>query len=639
MRDALARLVPAAQQEAHPRLSKLSFAGSSKLSRLRPRSALVAFSLKELYTLAGRLCALHGGTAVVLGALSPRARNAQVALFQSGEVDYLVATDAIGLGLNLTLSHVAFASLRKFDGHKPRSLSDAELAQIAGRAGRYLQDGSFGTVLPLELDRAIAARVEEHRFDPVRRVRYRNSDLDFSSPAALVESLRQAPKSALLQPVAGATDLRALEALLHGSEVLRELGPPTRLELLWQVCQIPDFRKLLFEGHVELLRHVFLTLARGPLDSDFMSGKFRELSALDGDADTLMARIARLRTWAFVANQAHFVSEARHWQGEFRALEDRLSDALHVALVQRFVERGARKTPRAKARPRALKAESEMPADAAVFRPFAALSALRGRLAAPLEAAPVEGPRELIELVEAAHDAFTLDAQGRVLAGGRMLGNLTRGASLSLPEVRLLELAELGAGARLRLQRRVLAFARDAVGRLLAPLRELGRSEFGSVRAVAYQLEQGLGTALRRELAPTLDQLSAEAERELVRGGVELGQVSVLLPALARRESLEQRAALLRAHQPGIVLPVALGRPCYPVARLSTSAWLSLGYVPLGSWALRGDLAERAASTLAEEREVTRVLASLGVPRAERPRVARALLQRVAAPIESRLNE
>jgi ATP-dependent RNA helicase SUPV3L1/SUV3 len=638
MREVLARLAPAAQQQEHPRLSKLGFAGSSKLSRLRPRSALVAFSLKELYTLAGRLCSLRGGTAVVLGALSPRARNAQVALFQSGEVDYLVATDAIGMGLNLTVSHVAFASLRKFDGQKPRSLEDAELAQIAGRAGRWVQDGTFGTISPLELDRDVAARIEGHRFDPVRRVRYRNSDLDFSSAGALLDSLRAPPPLPLLTSAANATDLRALTSLLEDPDVRSELGHHERVELLWRVCQIPDFRKLLFEGHVELLRQVFLKLSRAPLDDDFLAERLRELSHFDGDPDTLMARIARLRTWAFVANQANFVSNARHWQNEFATLEDRLSDALHAALVQRFVERGARTRPGAVARLRAPREAPEIAPPDDAFRPFAALAALRGRLAPALETPAADGPAELVQLVDASHDAFALDAQGRVLSGGRVLAKLSRGASLILPEVRLLDQGDIGAGLRLRLQRRLLAFARDVVSRLVAPLRELARSPDGVVRAVGYQLEQGLGTALSRELSAALGELSPDAQRELARAGVELGQLSVSLASALRREALEQRAALVCAFE-GVALPSTLGRSCYPVARLSTPAWLGLGYVPLGPWVLRCDLAERAANALDETRNVARVLASLGVPRADRARVTQALLRRVASPAESGLSE
>jgi ATP-dependent RNA helicase SUPV3L1/SUV3 len=250
--------------------------------------------------------------------------------------------------------------------------------------------------------------------------------------------------------------------------------------------------------------------------------------------------------------------------------------------------------------------------------------------------AAAEAPKEPLELVEAAHEAFALDARGRICAGGEAVAELTRGASITLPEVRLLGHGEIGAGLRLRLQRRSLAFARDAVGRLLSPLRELARSERGAVRAVAYQLEQGLGTALTHDLSETLAGLSSDASHELVAGGVELGRLSVSLPALARRPALEQRAALLRAYAPSGKVPTALGRPSYPSAGLSVPTWLALGYVSLGPWALRADLAERAAETLSEGRDVARVLASLGVPRAERPRVTQALLRRVAAPVAAR---
>ncbi|HSU41350.1 MAG TPA: helicase-related protein, partial [Polyangiaceae bacterium] len=286
MRQMVERLVPAARHEEHPRLSRLSYAGASKLSRLPPRSAVVAFSIPELYRLAAKLRAFRGGAAVVLGALSPRARNAQVAMFQAGEVDYLVATDAIGMGLNLDVTHVAFASLRKFDGRGERSLAGGELAQIAGRAGRYLRDGTFGTVAPLELGRETSQHIEQHRFELVRRVRYRNAELDYSSAAALLASLEAPPPAPHLLAVPAAVDHAALRALLADPEIalLAKRGPG--LELLWQVCQIPDFRKILFEVHVELLRDVYLRLVRGPLADDYVAALLQEFEDERGDVDT-----------------------------------------------------------------------------------------------------------------------------------------------------------------------------------------------------------------------------------------------------------------------------------------------------------------------------------------------------------------
>ncbi|HYO97280.1 MAG TPA: helicase-related protein, partial [Polyangiaceae bacterium] len=624
MREVLTRVVPAAHCEQHPRLSRLSFVGSSKLSRLRPRSAVVAFSLRELYSLAERLRIARGGTAVVLGALSPRARNAQVALFQSGEVDYLVATDAIGMGLNLDLHHVAFASLRKFDGQKGRDLDPAEIAQIAGRAGRFTRDGSFGTVLPLELERAQATRVEMHQLEPVRRLRYRNSDLDFSSLQALLESLRAPPPAVHFTSGPSGDDLRALEMLSRLDPALCRLRDRHSIELLWQICQIPDFRKILFEVHVELLHELFIEVQRQPLRSDFMATQLSELQRVDGDIDTLMARISRLRTWAFVANQANLVQEPARWQAELAQLEDRLSDALHAALVDRFVERRARTSmPRPAAR---VSRPLESSEDPSAFRPFAGLEPLRDRLLAVSPGGAGDGLHELEAWTEATHEAFELARNGEVSVKGTVIARLVRGASLSTPEVRLVGMEEVGPGLRSRLQRRLLAFARDVSGRLLAPVRELGRSDVGALRAIAYQLEQGLGSARKDELSGSLSALELSEELLLRQRGVVVGRYSVHLPALLRPAALLQRATLLAVYESGSRIPATLGRASYPVGALGAKAWLALGYVALGPRALRVDLMERLAEE-ASLLDTSRMLGSLGVPRHERARVSNALEQ------------
>jgi len=640
MRGILERLVPAAQYKEQARLSRLSFAGSSKLSKLPPRSAVVAFSLKELYALAGRLRTLRGGTAVVLGALSPRTRNAQVALFQSGEVDYLVATDAIGMGLNLDLSHVAFASLRKFDGRGARALDEAELAQIAGRAGRFTRDGTFGTVLPLELDRALAARVEAHRFEPVRRVRYRNSDLDFSSTEALIASLRAPRAGPFLSSVSAADDLRALEKLSGQPLIAEELDDAELLRLLWDVCQIPDFRKILFEVHVDLLKLIFLELRGGALGDAFLGPAIEELDRTDGDVDTLTARIARLRTWAFVANQSGWVRHAEAWQSRLRDVEDRLSDALHLSLVERFVERRARVRPVARAASRARRAPEAVVASDA-FHPFASLGLLRERLV-PAIAAPEAVELELEKLIEAEHTAFVLEDDGRISASTLPLARLVRGASINAPEIRLVELDHVGAGLRQRLQRRLFAFARDVVSRLLEPLRELTRSELAPLRAIAYQLERGLGTAAAAELASSLAVLGAPEKELMARHGIRVGELSVYVPQLLRPPALRTRALLLRAFEPGANVPPDLGRPTQPIGTLAAPAWRALGHVVLGPRAFRADLAERPAALLAQSQAdgvppdaLHGVLSSLGVPRAERGRVLRALTAASTLPARS----
>jgi ATP-dependent RNA helicase SUPV3L1/SUV3 len=612
MRPMVERLVPAARHERHPRLSRLSYAGACKLSRLPQRSAIVAFSIPELYRLAAQLRAFRGGAAVVLGALSPRARNAQVAMFQAGEVDYLVATDAIGMGLNLDVTHVAFASLRKFDGRGERALVDGELSQIAGRAGRYLRDGTFGTVAPLELQRDTAEQIEQHRFEPVRRVRYRNAELDYGSPAALLASLEAPPPAPYLASVTAAVDHAGLRALLADAEIaaLARRGPA--LELLWQVCQVPDFRKILFEVHVELLRYLYLQLIRRPLDDDQVAGLLAEFEDESGDVDTLLSRTTRLRTWAYVAHRSNWLERPEHWRERIAALEDRLSDALHRSLVDTFVERKG-KTRRA---------PSPRPRGAATARapehPFAALERLR-------EGGEPEVPPEslLAALADAPHASFALDARGEISAGGVPLALLCRGPSVTLPEVRLHELA-LPAGVRSRLQRRLLAFARDSVGRLLEPFAELRSSERAPLRAIAHQLERGLGSALTRDLEGSLVTLDASDRSTLAALGITLGALGVFVPSLLSRTAVTHRALFVRTHRPELELP-PLTRTNHRLERLPPPVWLALGYVVVGDLALRIDLAERAASALVAGRPEPEAMRPLSLPRRSRRHITAAL--------------
>jgi len=617
MRPMVERLVPAARHEQHPRLSRLGYTGASKLARLPPQSAVVAFSIPELYRLAGQLRAFRGGAAVVLGALSPRARNAQVAMFQAGEVSYLVATDAIGMGLNLQVSHVAFAALRKFDGRGERALSDAELSQIAGRAGRYTQNGTFGTVAPLELERGSAERIEQHRFEPVRRVRYRNAELDFSSPERLLESLERPSRAPYLVPVPAAVDHAVLRALLADPEI----GPLARrtpeLERLWQVCQVPDFRKILFEVHRDLLRDLYLRLLAGPLDDDYVAGLVAELADERGDVDSLLARTTRLRTWAYVAQRSEWVKRPEYWCERIAELEDRLSDALHRALVDTFVERKGKPRPV----PRARGAERRAEPSREHAHSLAALEQFRERLAP--DPAPTDG---LEALADAPHGAFELDARGEISAGGVALGGLVRGSSLTLPEVRLYDLP-VAAGVRIRLQRRLLAYARDSVGRLLQPFEPLRSSEHAPLRAIAHQLERGLGSALTGDLESSLRALEAEDRATLAELGVTLGVVGVFVPALSSRSALAQRAVLVRAHWPDLRLPT-LTRASERRERLPAPVWLALGYVVVEGIALRIDLAERAARALALGRPEPEAMRSLGLPKRNAARVATALRAR-----------
>src|SRR5688572_19708555 len=322
-------LAPEAAVIGRPRLSTLTYAAPRKIARLPRRTAIVVFSLADLYLVADRVRRETGGAALVFGALSPRTRNAQVALYQAGEVDYLVATDAIGMGLNLDIEHVAFTSLHKHDGIGPRHLRPAEVAQIAGRAGRYLKDGTFGPTAELgPFDEALVGAVEDHRFEPLDSILWRNSALDFASPRALLRSLEERPPRPELRRMRTADDHRALEALCADPQIQRLARGREAVGLLWDVCQVPDFRNVMTDAHTRLLAQIYRSLREeGRLPDAWVEAQVALLDRLEGDIDALLSRIAHIRTWTYVAHRASWLADAGRWQERTRAVEDRLSDA------------------------------------------------------------------------------------------------------------------------------------------------------------------------------------------------------------------------------------------------------------------------------------------------------------------------
>ncbi|MGH8702109.1 MAG: helicase-related protein, partial [Burkholderiales bacterium] len=341
MHRAVRDLLPGARIFARPRLSRLSFAGNKKITRLPRRSAIVAFSVEDVYAIAEWIRRQCGGAAVVLGALSPRTRNAQVDMYQNGDVDYIVATDAIGMGLNLDVDHVAFAAARKFDGWQHRRLTPAEFGQIAGRAGRHLRDGTFGTTgRCAPFDAELVETLEEHRFDAVRMLQWRNTALDFSSIAGLAASLDALPKEQGLIKAALAEDQMVLDIASRDEKVVRAAKSRADIARLWECCQIPDYRKLSPAAHAELVLSVFgFVLRAGQIPDDWFARHVAAQDRVDGDLDTLSVRLAEIRTWTFIANRAGWLRDPAHWQNAARRVEDKLSDALHERLAQRFVDR------------------------------------------------------------------------------------------------------------------------------------------------------------------------------------------------------------------------------------------------------------------------------------------------------------
>jgi ATP-dependent RNA helicase SUPV3L1/SUV3 len=609
-RTLVERLAPTAKIMGHPRLSRLTSIGQSSLGSLPQRSAVVAFSTTRVYELAERLRQKRGGAAVVLGALSPRARNAQVALYQSGEVDYIVATDAIGMGLNLDLFHVAFADVRKFDGKEARLLEPAELAQIAGRAGRYLNDGTFGTLSPLPaLSDSVTRAIESHAFPSETFAYFRNSDLDFASVAALTQSLKVRPLQRYLKSTENADDLGALVQLGERPEIARFATRTDGVKLLWDVCRVPDFRGLLLEFHVGLLSEIFLQLS-GPaarIDVDWMAAQVARVDNPEGDIDTLLMRMAAVRTFTYVSHQSKWLADPGEWQERTRTVEDRLSDALHQRLVARFVDPArARRGPPVQRRPRAGAPVS--PAIETAPRsdhPFGRLMKLRDELARRQGAVPGAaheipnpGDESWIEgVIEAPHARFVVDERGRVHDGGSVVARLTRGSDLLRPEVTV-TVPHLRDGASTRVRRRLVAWSRDLVSELLHRMRDESLQALSAAgRGLVYQLERHLGTLRTADARNQVASLTSEDRGLLERAGVRLGDVLVYLPELLTPEATKKRAALVSAFY-GASPPLSTAPSLTFDTGLEPGAYTAIGYPIFGRRAIRADVADRIAEVL-----------------------------------------
>ncbi len=537
---------------------------------------MVAFSAENVYAIAELIRRQRGGAAVVMGSLSPRTRNAQVALYQSGEVDFLVATDAIGMGLNMDVDHVAFAGLRKFDGKRTRWLHPQEVGQIAGRAGRYRTDGTFGVTGDApEMDEDLVGAVEEHRFEPVTAAEWRNTTLDFTSLKGLLRTLAAPPGRDGLKLAEESLDETTLRQLSQEADLEGRTRDRAVLRRLWEICQTPDFRKTTLDEHVRLCRTVFDHLTRGPerLPEDWIASQFASLDHTAGDIDVLAQRLAGVRTLAYAANRPDWLADPAHWQGRTRALEERLSDSLHERLMARFIDR------RTSALVRGLHLREEVLAgvaqDGAVtveghyvgrllglqFDPAEGASELEDRAlrAAARKAVAPEVARRLGALSAASDDAFTLTPDGVILWEGTAAGHLVAGGRPFAPKVLLL--AQLGPEhARERARRRLEAFVAGEAMRVLAPMKRLedalaGPELRGLARGIAYRLMEAGGVLARQVVAADVSALS-QAERRALRSlgirfsgfalfiaGLQTPAARALLTAFAAVEAPQWRAS------------------------------------------------------------------------------------------------
>ncbi|MDQ3140039.1 MAG: helicase, partial [Pseudomonadota bacterium] len=623
-------LLPKAEIIGRPRFSTLSYAAPVKLSRLPPRSVIVGFSAEQVYAVAEMLRRMRGGAAVVMGALSPRTRNAQVAMFQAGEVDYLVATDAIGMGLNMDVNHVAFAGLSKYDGRRRRRLTPAEMAQIAGRAGRHQRDGSFGT-LTLEGEHAAVFRpeeiaaIEEHRFAPLDHLFWRESEPDYRSVAALIASLERKPDRPGLRGAPEAVDLAVLKRLAADAEVQKRGGADNQRRL-WAACGLPDFRKTGPDHHARLVARIFLHLTEGAghIPQAWFAAEVARLDNVQGDIDTLADRIAGVRTWAYIAHRADWLADPAAMAERTRGVEEKLSDALHERLTQRFVDRRTSVLMRdaggkgAAEFPVIVDAQGEVSVgtypigrlegfhfevdpDARHGDRKMLLATAERRLAGEYE-------KRAGALVADSDDHFSLRSEAgqpvAILWRGHEVARLGPGKNLLSPRVLLDRLIErVSSQGREAVIARLQDWVRNGVERSLGCLRAAGQAAQDSAspaptRAVLAMLVDEGGIVAREAVAVALESLDREQRRAVARLGVRIGALDLFMPDIVKPEARRWRTAL-RSAAAGMAMPalppqssVVLPTPDVPADRLLLAR---LGFRQLGPQMLRVDLVERFA--------------------------------------------
>ena len=622
MREPIKSLIPDVLLQSRKRMSSLTYAGSKKISRMPPRSAIVSFSVDNVYGIAELIRRQKGGAAVVMGALSPRTRNAQVELYQNGDVDYLVATDAIGMGLNLDINHVAFSSISKFDGRSMRFLAPNELAQIAGRAGRGMSDGSFGETGEVgSLDENIVQAIVEHRFKPLRKLMWRNSELSFLSIETLINSLDKKTDSEVLVKAREADDFIALKTLSQSSDLQVRIKDKQSIKLLWDVCRTPDFRGISSIEHANLLEEIFKFLHEfSAIPDDWIGHQVKRLDKIDGDIDVLSKRLAFIRTWTYVAQRRSWLHDDDHWRGVTRAVEDRLSDALHERLTQRFVDRRTSVLLRRLKQKEALLAEVNENGEVNVEGEF--IGKLEGfRFRQDKDTTAEEAKTIKSASLQALLPHFNLKAdkfynapdteidftdQGGLMWGDQAIGKMIAGDDIMHPKVVAFVDNEAGTEVLGKVERRLQHFVDRKVSVLFEPLLNLQKDGeiTGLAKGFGFQLYESLGILRRQNVLKEVKSLDQDARSLLRKHGVRFGQFTVFMPLLLKPAPTRLRLILWALSQNLAEFPEAPppGLVTVPANKEAPENYDDMaGYRNAGERAIRIDMLERLADLLRVE--------------------------------------
>ncbi len=596
------------------RLSKLTYSGHKKISRIDRKTAIIAFSAEEVYAIAELIRRQKGGAAIVMGSLSPKTRNAQVELYQSGDVDFLVATDAIGMGINMDLDHVYFSNLKKFDGKKLRKLNLSEMGQIAGRAGRYLNDGNFGITGDCkEITAEDVELLENHKFEEIRTLFWRNSNLNFNNPLSLVSSLEEKPQMSWLRKINECEDEKALKYFIKDKDLANLNLDKKTLTLLWECCQIPDFVKKTYGNHYEVISSVFkfLISKKGQITNEYMRVQLMKLDKLEGNVDSLSNRIANVRTWSYVSNKNNWIENQDYWIEKTKYLEDKLSDRLHEELTKTFIDK------RASALARGLKQDMELKTEILENNNVIINDQFIGKInGLKLELDLKKGALEtdIKSLKKAARQTIGPELEKRIdliietkliklnddfkfYWNGFSIAKLSIGNDYLNPNIDLIVDDIVNQNQKNKLSDFIYKWIQNKINIVLKSLIDLKnlKEKNSSIKALAYQLYENNGVLKREQVAEYL-KILGQNERKVLRDmGVKFGRYHVFLHHLIKPEAVSLRTLLWKNfHQRYFDLkPPTFGLNFLKDQNINKNFMLLCGFEKFDNFYVRVDILER----------------------------------------------
>jgi len=569
MKEIIASLDDKVEFVNRERYSKLTFSGYKKISRLNPKTALIAFSIDEVYAIAELVRRQKGGAAVIMGSLSPKTRNSQVKLYQSGDANFLVATDAIGMGINMDIDNVSFSRLKKFDGKKTRRLNLSEISQIAGRAGRHINDGSFGITGECEpLSAEEVEKLEKHDLSKINQIYWRNSDLNFDSVDKLVNSLEKKPNSHFFRRISDCEDEKVLKLLTKGSDKIKTSNTSDIVKTLWECCQIPDFSKKAYGNHLDVVRKVydFLISKTGKVSNEYMKTQLQHLDVYEGNIDTLANRISNVRTWAYVANKKNWADNSDYWIERTKYIEDKLSDKLHEELTKSFIDKRISVLSRSLKQDIVLgteiKNENEVIIDGQYIGELKGLKlqldlksgSLKTDIKSLKKAARQGIVPELMRRVNniVKSDDFNLDEDHKIYWKNNPIAYITPGKNYLDPKLELITDDAIDAESKEKLKTNLTQKLNTMITTELNDLFRLSKSNYKNnyVRALCYQLFENNGVIKREAIDQTIKKISKEDRVDLRKAGIKIGRYHVFLPRMLKPNAVNLRVKLWKLYFP-----------------------------------------------------------------------------------------